>query len=106
MTIKSIDMQVLVQKVGDVAKIQQAQQIGNNHRQEEFVKNINAETDKYSKTVNKPGQSQHKKVDEKEEKEKQSRKRYKDSGKKNDEESKDTKSPAKIESGSKLDIIV
>lgn len=106
MTIKSIDMQVLVQKIGDVAKIQQAQQIGNNHRQEEFVKNISAETDKYSKTVNKPGQSQHKKVDEKEEKEKESRKRYKDGSKKHSEEPEDKKNPAKIESGNKLDIIV
>ncbi|MGS0764287.1 hypothetical protein [Syntrophomonas curvata] len=105
MTIKSIDMQVLVQKVGDVAKIQQAQQIGNNHRQEEFIKNINQETDRYSKTVNKPGESRHKKVDEKEEKEKQSQKRYR-GGKKDHEEPGDKTNPAPSGSGSKLDIIV
>jgi hypothetical protein len=106
MTIKSIDMQVLVQKVGDVARIQQAQQIGHNHRQEEFVKNISQETDKYSKTVNKPGESQHKKVDEKEEKEKQSGKGYKDGGKQDHEEPEDKKKPAPSGSGGKLDIIV
>ena len=71
MTIKSIDMQVLVQKVGDVAKIQQAQQTGNNHRQEEFIKNINEQTDRYTKTVNKTLQSEQKKVNQKEEKKSQ-----------------------------------
>jgi hypothetical protein len=103
MTIKSIDMQVLVQKVGDVAKIQQAQQTGNNHRQEEFIKNINEQTDRYTKTVNKALQSEHKKVHEKEEKEKQSRKRYKDNKKENEEED---KSSIANESGSNLDIII
>jgi hypothetical protein len=103
MTIKSVDMQVLVQKVGDVAKIQQAQQTGNNHRQEEFIKNINEQTDRYTKTVNKALQSEHKKVHEKEEKEKQSRKRYKGSNKQENEED---KSNSGNESGSNLDIIV
>lgn len=103
MTIKSVDMQVLVQKVGDVAKIQQAQQTGNNHRQEEFIKNINEQTDRYTKTVNKALQSEHKKVHEKEEKEKQSRKRYRGSNKQENEED---KSNSGNESGSNLDIIV
>ncbi len=106
MTIKSIDMQVLVQKVGDVAKIQQAQQTGNNHRQEEFIKNINEQTDRYTKTVNKALQSEHKKVHEKEEKEKQSRKRYRDSNKKENEEATDNKPQSCNESGSTLDIII
>ncbi|MDD2372049.1 MAG: hypothetical protein WC109_02580 [Syntrophomonadaceae bacterium] len=106
MTIKSIDMQVLVQKVGDVAKIQQAQQTGNNHRQEEFIKNINEQTDRYTKTVNKALQSEHKKVHEKEEKENQSRKRYKGSNKQENEETTDNKPQSCNESGSTLDIII
>ena len=106
MTIKSIDMQVLVQKVGDVAKIQQAQQTGNNHRQEEFIKNINEQTDRYTKTVNKALQSENKKVHEKEEKEEQSRKRYKDSNKKENDEDKDNKLQSSKQSGSNLDIII
>jgi len=101
MTIKSIDMQVLVQKVGDVAKIQQAQQIGN-HQQEEFVNNITKETDKFSKTVNKTGEGRHKKVDEKEEKERQSRKRYRNKK----EAETDDKKTSDSGNGSNLDIIV
>lgn len=106
MTIKSIDMQVLVQKVGDVAKIQQAQQTVNSHRQEEFIKNINEQTDRYTKTVNKTLQSEQKKVNQKEEKEKQSRKRNRDSNKKEDEETTDNKPQNRNESGSNLDIII
>lgn len=106
MTIKSIDMQVLVQKVGDVAKIQQAQQTGNNHRQEEFIKNINEQTDRYTKTVNKALQSENKKVHEKEEKEEQSRKGYKDSDKKENDEDKDNKLQSSNQSGTNLDIII
>jgi len=106
MTIKSIDMQVLVQKVGDVAKIQQAQQTGNNHRQEEFIKNINKKTDRYTKTVNKALQSENKKVHEKEEKEEQSRKRYKDSNKKENDEDKDNKLQSSNQSGTNLDILI
>ncbi len=99
-------MQVLVQKVGDVAKVQQAQQTGHNHRQEEFIKNINEQTDRYTKTVNKSLHSQHKKVNEKEEKEEESRKGHKDSNKRENRESTDNKTNSKNESGSKLDIIV
>jgi len=99
-------MQVLVQKVGDVAKIQQAQQTGNNHRQEEFIKNINEQTDRYTKTVNKALQSENKKVHEKEEKEEQSRKRYKDSNKKENDEDKDNKLQSSNQSGTNLDILI
>ena len=99
-------MQVLVQKVGDVAKLQQAQQTGNNHRQEEFIKNINEQTDRYTKTVNKALQSENKKVHEKEEKEEQSRKRYKDSNKKENDEDKDNKLQSSNQSGTNLDILI
>lgn len=101
MTIRSIDMQVLVQKVGDVAKIQQAQQVGS-YQQEEFANKIAKETDKFSKTVNKTGESRHKKVDEKEEKERQSRKRYRN---KKDVKTDDEKT-SDSGNGGNLDIIV
>ncbi|MGI5911175.1 MAG: hypothetical protein ACOX6E_01160 [Syntrophomonadaceae bacterium] len=65
MTIKSIDAQVLVQKISDVAKIQQAQQLGNNHKQDEFINSIYKETEKYSKKVNEALPGYPKKVDKK-----------------------------------------
>ena len=52
MTIRSVDMQVLIQKVGDVARIQQSQQLENNSRQQEFTQQISQQTDKNVKTVN------------------------------------------------------
>jgi hypothetical protein len=106
MTIKSIDMQVLVQKVGDVAKIQQAQQAGNNHRQEEFIKNISEQTDRYTKTVNKTLHSESKKVNEKEEKEKQSRKKHTAKKEEGKDKSGESKLQTPSESGGNVDIIV
>lgn len=44
MSIKSVDMQVLVQKVGDIARLQQAQHTEANHRQGEFSQLITAQT--------------------------------------------------------------
>lgn len=78
MTIRSIDAQVLVQKVGEVAKIQQAQQVGNIHKQDEFINNISKQTEKYSKTVNRSESSQNKRIERKKEKEGQARKKYKE----------------------------
>ncbi len=51
MTIRSLDMQVLVQKIGEVARIQQTDQVGANKRQQEFTQAINAETIKNSKSA-------------------------------------------------------
>ena len=51
MTIRSIDMQVLVQKVGDVAKIQQAEKSDHNNRQQQFAQQILQQTETNSKTV-------------------------------------------------------
>ncbi len=49
MTIRSLDMQVLVQKVGEVARLQQTEQAGAHRQQQEFAEAINAETIKNSK---------------------------------------------------------
>lgn len=58
MTIRSLDMQVLVQKVGEVARIQQTDQVGANRKQQEFAEAINAQTTKNTKAV--PEVEQHK----------------------------------------------
>ncbi len=51
MTIRSLDMQVLVQKVGEVARIQQTEQTGANRQQQEFAQAINAQTTKNSQAT-------------------------------------------------------
>ncbi len=58
MTIKSLDMQVMVQKIGEVARIQQSEQTGANNKQQEFTEAINAQTIKNSKAT--PEVEQHK----------------------------------------------
>lgn len=51
MSIRSVDMQVLVQKVGEVARIQQAQHAEASHRQGEFSQLITAQTLSNRQTV-------------------------------------------------------
>lgn len=53
MTIRSIDMQVLVQKVGDVAKIQQTEKTDQQVKQQSFLEQISQQTQQVSTTVNK-----------------------------------------------------
>jgi len=50
-TIKSMDMQVLVQKIGDIARVRQVDQTGTQRRQQEFNELINNQTNKNSKTI-------------------------------------------------------
>ncbi|MBO8159377.1 hypothetical protein [Thermosyntropha sp.] len=73
MTIKSIDMQVLVQKIGDVAKIKQAEQSNANNRQQDFIMQISQDTQKYSKTVHQALAAEKKFVHEREERKDKSR---------------------------------
>jgi len=51
MTIRSLDMQVLVQKSGDVARIQHNQHQDIINRQDEFAQTISRQTAQNSKTV-------------------------------------------------------
>jgi hypothetical protein len=51
MSIKSVDMQVLVQKVADIARIQQTQRTEASHRQGEFSQLINNQTIANRQTV-------------------------------------------------------
>lgn len=104
MTIRSIDMQVLVQKVGDVAKIQQAQQSDHTNRQQEFAQQIAQQTEKNTKTVNQPLQNQSKLIHEKQEKERQSGKYRKKEGKKDHKENNDDNVIFDTHKGTTIDI--
>lgn len=68
MTIKSVDMQVLVQKIGDVARVQQTQQQDHQARQQGFINEIQSQTQRNSKTVNETLRNEQKIVHEKQEK--------------------------------------
>lgn len=70
MTIRSVDMQVLVQRVGDVSKIQHAQQVQNNYKQQENAQQIMQQTTTVSKSVDQSREAESKRVREEKEKEK------------------------------------
>jgi hypothetical protein len=67
MTIRSIDMQILIPKVTDVAKVQQIQQQEHNIRQQENANHIARETTRNTNTVNQPLRDEAALVHEKEE---------------------------------------
>ncbi len=93
MTIRSLDMQVLVQKVGDVARVQQAQQTESNSRQQEFLQAIDQQTKERSKAVKETEKNESAFVHGKEEqeKEKKAKKKSKGKGKKRKKENKENK---------------
>ncbi len=79
MTIRSIDMQVLVQKVGDVAKIQQAEKTEQSSRQQQFAQQIMQQTETNSKTVSQNLRSEATLIrDKQEEEEKRKKKKRQD----------------------------
>lgn len=108
MTIRSLDMQVLVQKVGDVAKVQQAQQAENNSRQQELLQSIDQQTKQRSKTVNQTQKNESAFVHEKEEqeKEKKSKKKSKGKGNKGNKENKENSLVKDSRKGKNIDFTV
>jgi len=106
MTIRSIDMQVLIQKVGDVARIQQSQQLENNSRQQEFTQQISQQTDKNVKTVNQMLRNERSYVHEKQEKEQSGKKKQAKKGKSEKIANRDKTDTRPNKRGNKLDIIV
>lgn len=81
MTIRSIDMQVLIPKVTDVARVQQIQQQENSVRQQENANHIMQQTIKNTNTVNQPLRNESALVHEKEEQEKNFKKNKEKRGK-------------------------
>ncbi|WP_054694361.1 hypothetical protein [Syntrophomonas palmitatica] len=105
MTIRSVDMQVLVQKMGDVTRVQQAQQSDHQNRQQEFIQNINVQNERIAHSVDKPLRNESKLVHEKEEQEKGSKSKSQKRGKEEEEENK-KKGEAQKGSDHLLDIII
>lgn len=108
MTIRSIDMQVLVQKVNDVGKIQNAYQQENNARQQENANQIVQQTVKNTQTVSQSVRSESALIHEKEEKEKKSKKKMQKKGdSENTENNRNSKQQTTINrvQGRNIDII-
>jgi uncharacterized cupredoxin-like copper-binding protein len=107
MSIRSTDMQVLIQKVGDVAKLQQIQQQELNHKQQEFNNKILEQTIKNTHTVNQTLRDEAALVHEKQEKEEKAKKNKNKKGNANNKEnSKEQNRNMEPGRGDKLDIIV
>ena len=104
MTIRSIDMQVLVQKVGEVSKLQQIEKTDQQVRQQAFLEQIAQQTEQVSTTVNQTPASEAALI-----REKQSDKKKKSPHKKNADHSESEEEEATNwandqDRGSKLDI--
>lgn len=78
MSIRSVDMQVLVQKTGDIARIQAAHQVEGQHKMMENTQNISAQNENIARRVNDPLRNESKLVHDKEEQEKDQKKKQRD----------------------------
>ena len=107
MSIRSTDMQVLIQKVGDVAKLQQIQQQELSVKQQEFNNQIMDQTLKNTHAVNQTLRDESALVHEKQEKDEKAKKSKNKAGntdnKENIKEKHKNMEPGR---GDKLDIIV
>ena len=74
MTIRSMDMQVLIQRVNDVSRVQQVNQQENNTKQQEFNNQISNQTAQNTHAVNQALRDESALVHEKEKQEKKSKK--------------------------------
>jgi hypothetical protein len=99
------DMQVLVQKTGDVARIQQVQHQENNLRQQEIAGSIMQNTNKNTQSVNKPQANEGKLVHEKQEQEEQAKKKKNKRGNDGKKENIEEHSHLDPNRGSNLDIL-
>ncbi|MEN6349781.1 MAG: hypothetical protein ABFD08_10355 [Syntrophomonas sp.] len=99
-------MQVLVQKVGDVARIQHTQQIDHDKRQQEFVQAISQQTEHNTKEVNQMLKSEHAEIHQRQEKQKKEKNNQEKKGKSDNEANNDNKRLNPHDSGHLLDITI
>ncbi len=106
MSIRSVDMQVLVQKAGDVARVQQTHQIEQDRRQQEFNQAIIQQTHQNTKEVNQTLKSEDAYIHGRQEKQKKEKKDHENKGneeKTANNENKSVKSPIQ---GHHVDITI
>lgn len=104
MTIRSVDMQVLVQKVGEVTKLQQTEKTDQQVRQQAFLEQIAQQTEQTSKTVNQTPASEAALIREKQEEKKKKSPPKKNAGSSESDEEEGTNWASDPNRGSNLDI--
>lgn len=105
MSMKIMDMQVLIQKTADVAKIQHVQNQESNVRQQEFANQIAAQTQQNTHSINRAPEHQSKLVHEKQEKEEEAKKNKKKRGNVSKEANNKKDDHLDPDRGNKLDIM-
>ena len=105
MSMRVMDMQVLVQKTADMAKIQQVQHQETNLKQHEMANQIVAQTQQNTQTINKPLANESKLVHEKQEKEDQAKKNRKKRGNLENGENTEEHTQLDMNRGNNLDIL-
>lgn len=103
MTIRSVDMQVLVQKVGEVARVQQTEKSDHASRQQQFLEHITQQTETNSNAVNQASANESVLIREKQEQKKKARSAKKDREREEAEESQ-TQWASDPDRGSNIDI--
>lgn len=106
MSIRSVDMQVLVQKVGDISRIQHTHQVEESQRQQEFNQAIVQQTDHNSREVNQSLRGEEAYVHERQEKQKKEKKGEEKKGKREETANTDNKSQNMSQPGQRLDITI
>ncbi len=106
MTIRTVDMQVLIPKSSEIAKLQQVQQQENQVRQQENTQQINAETVKTTTNVNDPQKSEASHIYDKQEEEKRRRKARKGKAGGKDESEEEKGKRSLLNASGHLDITV
>ena len=104
MTIRSIDMQVLVQKVGEVAKLQQTEKTDQQVRQQSFLEQIAQQTEQVSHTVNQTPASEAALIREKQSDKKKKSPHKKNADPRNSDDEEAANWPNDPDRGSNLDI--
>lgn len=105
MSMKIMDMQVLIQKTADVAKIQHVQNQESNVRQQESANQIAAQTQQNTHSINRTPEHQAKLVHEKQEKEEDAKKNKKKRGNVGKEANNKKDDQLDPDRGNKLDIM-
>jgi hypothetical protein len=106
MSIRSVDMQVLVQKVGDISRVQQAHQVEEHKRQQEFTQAIAQQTEHNTKEINQPLRSEDAYVHERQKEGEKEKKEQEKKGKKEETANTDNKGQNLSQSGRRLDITI
>lgn len=106
MSIRSVDMQVLVQKAGDVARVQQTHQIEQDRRQQEFNHAIIQQTNHNTKEVNQTLKGEDVYVQDRQEKQKKQKKDQENKGNEETTANNENKSVKSPKQGHHLDITI